>query len=139
MADFEDKVDESSVVARLHELVKKMSREEQHALLGELEERLFKKKRKHERKPFAAILDYSTESGSYRDFIKDISIGGVFIETSTSFSYGEVVSMTFLLPEHEKKIRIQGEIARIDERGIGVKFKKSQVQEEIIKSFVEMV
>ncbi len=139
MADIENKEDKSSVVARLHELIKKMSKKEQQALLDELEERLFKKKRKHERKPFLTTLDYSTESRSYRDFIKDISIEGVFIETSIPFSVGEVVSMTFLLPEHEKKIKIQGEIVRIDEQGIGVKFKTSQVQKEIIESFVDMV
>lgn len=130
---------ENSVVARLHELIKRMSKEEQQALLSGLEEKLFKKTRKHERKPFFSTLDYSTESGSYRDFVKDISIEGVFIETSIPFSVGELISMTFLLPEHEKKIKIHGEIVRIDEQGIGVQFKISQVQKEIIKSFVDMV
>ena len=139
MADIENKTDESSVVARLHELIKKLSKEEQQELLSGLEEKLFKKTRKHERKPFLSTLDYSTESGSYRDFIKDISIGGVFIGTSTSFSMGELISMTFLLPEHEKKIKIHGDIVRIEEQGIGVKFKISQVQKEIIQSFVDMV
>lgn len=139
MADIENKVDKSSVAARLYELIKKMPKEEQQALLGELEERLFTKKRQHERKPFLTTLDYSTESGSHRDFIKDISIEGVFIETSIPFAVGEGISMTFLLPEHEKKIKIQGEIVRIDEQGIGVKFRTSQVQKEIIKSFVDMV
>jgi len=139
MADIEKKVDESSVVPRLHDLIKKMSKEEQQALLGELEERLFKKQRKHARKMFLTTLDYSTDSGSYRDFIKDISVGGLFIETGTSFSVGEEISMTLLLPEYGKKISIQGEIVRIEEQGIGVKFKTSQVQKEIIKSFVDMV
>ena len=139
MADNENKMDESRAEDRLNELIKKMSKEDQQALLTELEEKLLKKKRKHERKPFLTTLDYSTESGSYRDFVRDISIGGVFIETRTSFSIGEVISMTFLLPEHEQKIKIQGEIIRIDEQGVGVKFKTSQVQKEIIKSFVDMV
>jgi Tfp pilus assembly protein PilZ len=130
---------ENSVLARLYELIKNMSKEEQRALLGELEERLFKKIRKHERKSFLSTLDYSTESGSYRDFVKDISVEGVFIETRIPFSVGEGISMTFLLPEHEKKIKIHGEIVRIDEQGIGVQFKSSQVQKEIIKSFVDMV
>ncbi len=130
---------ENSVLARLYELIKNMSKEEQRALLDELEERLFKKTRKHERKPFLSTLDYSTESGSYRDFVKDISVEGVFIETNIPFSVGEGISMTFLLPEHEKKIKIHGEIVRIDEQGIGVQFKSSQVQKEIIKSFVDMV
>ena len=39
-----------------------------------------KRKRKHERKPFVETVDYTTASGTYRDFIKDISDEGVFIE-----------------------------------------------------------
>lgn len=139
MADIKKIVDKSRVTARLHDLINKMSDEEQLALLEELEERLFKRQRKHERKPFRTTLDYATGRGSYRDFIRDISVGGVYIETSTSFSVGEEISMTLLLPEHEKKIKIQGEIVRIEKQGIGVKFKTSQVQKEIIKSFVDMV
>jgi Tfp pilus assembly protein PilZ len=139
MADIDNKGDKSGVVAQLHKFIEKMSKEDQLALLGELEVRLSKKKRKHERKPFPSTLDYSTESGVYRDFVKDISIEGVFIETRTPFSVGEALSMTFLLPEHKKRIKIQGEIVRIDENGIGVQFKISQVQKEIMKSFVDMV
>ena len=139
MNDVEKKVDELNIVAQLHGLIDKMSKEEQQALLEELEGRLFKKQRMHERKNFPTTLDYSTKSGSHRDFTKDISIGGVFIETTTSFSVGEETSMTLLLPEHEKKIKIQGEIVRVDKQGIGVKFKTTQVQYEIIKSFVELV
>ncbi len=139
MADIANEVDKSSVVARLHELIDKMSQDEQHALLSELEDRLSKAKREYERKPFNTTVDYSTESGSHRDFIKDISNGGVFIETRIPYSVGEEISMTFLLPEQEKKIKIQGVIVRVDAQGIGVKFKMSQVQKEIVKSFVDML
>ena len=139
MTDISNEAGKTGVFARLHELIEKMSKDEQQRLLDELEERLVKKKRKHERKTFSTTIDYSTESGSYRDFIKDISSGGVFIETSNPFSVGEVISMTLLLPEYNKKIKIQGDIVRMDKQGIGVKFKTSQVQEEIIKSFVDIV
>ena len=47
--------------------------------------------------------------------------------------------MTFLLPEHEKRINVQGVIVRVDAQGVGVKFETSQVQKEIIKSFVDKV
>ena len=56
-------MNESSVTARLLELIKKMCEGEQLALLKELEERLFKGRRKHERKPFFMVVDYSTEDG----------------------------------------------------------------------------
>ena len=139
MVDIKKKIGESDISTRLHDLINKISKEEQQALLRELEEMYYKKQREHERKRFPSTLDYSTESASYRDFIKDISIGGIFIETSNSFSVGEQISMTILLPEHEKKITIQGEIVRIEKQGIGVKFKTSQLQKEIVKSFVDRV
>jgi len=139
MTDIANELDKSRVIARLYELITRMSEDEQQGLLSELEKRLNQKKRAYERKVFPATVDYSTESGAYRDFIKDISYGGVFIETRKSHSAGERISMTFLLPEHEKRIKIQGVIARVDAQGIGVKFETSQVQKEIIKLFIDKV
>ena len=139
MTDTPNEVEKSEVFSRLHELIRKMSKEEQQSLLAELEDRLFKKKRRHERKSFPTTIDYSTDTASYRDFIKDISFGGIFIETSEPFTVGEIISMTLLLPEYDKKIKIKGEIVRIDKQGVGVNFKTSQVQEEIIKSFVDVI
>jgi len=139
MTDISNEADKSGVITRLHELIKKMSKDEQQALLIELEKGFSKEKRKHERKFFLDTLDYTTASGTYRDFIKDISDGGVFIETHIPYSVGEKISMTFLLPEHKKRLKLQGEIVRIEEKGIGVKFKASQVQKEIIKSFVDKI
>lgn len=139
MTDTVNEAQNSAVVERLHELINNMTKNDQHALLSELEERLAKGKREHERKPFLTTVDYSTESGAYRDFIKDISHGGVFIETHTPHLVGDNLSMVFLLSGHEKRLKIQGEIVRIEPKGIGVKFKASQVQKEIIKSFVDKV
>ena len=139
MNEIANGLDKSSVAARLHELEEKMPDDEQQDLLRELEKRVYQKKRAHERKPFPATVDYSNGSGSYREFIKDISSGGVYIETRRPHSVGERISMTFLLPEYEKRVKIQGVIARVDEQGIGVRFETTQVQKEIIESFVDRV
>ena len=139
MPDTSNEADKSEIIARLHELIKKMSKEKQQALLIELEKGLCKGKREQERKSFLETVDYTNASGTYRDFIKNISDGGVFIETRNPFSVGEEISMTFLNSEHKKRLKIEGEIVRIEKEGIGVKFKASQVQEEIIKSFVDKV
>jgi len=139
MTDISNEASKSGVVARLHELINNMSKDEQQALLVELEKGFSKVKREHDRKLFLETVDYTTTSGTYRDFIKDISDEGVFIETLSPFSVGEEISMTLLLSEHKKRLKIQGEIVRIEEQGIGVKFKASQVQKEIIKMFVDKV
>jgi len=117
-----------------------MSEDEQLTLLKELKERPFKEKRKHERKPFFMVVDYSTEERVYKDWIKNISSGGVFIETHMPFSVGQEVSLTFPLSNYQKYIKIIGEVVRIDIQGIGVRFKMAnQDQEKMIKSLLETI
>jgi len=133
-------MNKSSVTARLLEVIKAMSEDEQSALLKELEERLFKGRRKHEREPFFMAVDYSTEDRLYKDYIQDISAGGVFIETRIPFRAGQEVSLTFPLPNFQKYIKIMGEVARVTTRGIGVKFKTvDQDQEAMIKSLLQQL
>lgn len=88
-----------------------------------LEEMVFEGGRKHYRKPVFTVVDYATQGHAYRDFIRNISAGGVFIETPMPFSVGQELSLTFALPIYQKHIKITGEIVRIDSQGIGVKFK----------------
>jgi uncharacterized protein (TIGR02266 family) len=115
-----------------------MSEHEQLTLFKELEERLFKGRRKHEREPFFMAVDYSTKDRFYKDYIQDISAGGVFIETRIPFRVGQEVSLTFPLPDYQKYIKIAGEVARVTTQGIGVKFKTvNQDQEAMIKSLLQ--
>jgi uncharacterized protein (TIGR02266 family) len=131
-------MNESSVTARLLKVIKKMSENEQLTLLKELGERVFKDRRKHEREPFFMVVDYSTEDRFYKDYIQDISAGGVFIQTRMPFRAGQDVSLSFPLPDHQKYIAINGEVARVTPEGIGVKFKMvNQGQEGMIKSLLE--
>ena len=140
MTAFGKQSNESSATARLFELIENMSEDEQLALLKKLKERPSKEKRKHERKPFFIVVDYSTEERVYKDWIKNISAGGVFIETHMPFSVGQDVSLTFPLPNYQKYIKIIGEVVRIDLQGIGVRFKMAnQDQEKIIKSLLETI
>ena len=102
--------------------------------------RLLANKREHERKPFPMVIDYSTDGRLYKDFIKDISAGGVFIETHMPFSVGHEVSLSFPLPRYQKYIKIAGEVVRIAAQGIGVKFKvANQDQEVTIESLLETI
>ena len=140
MADYNKLSRDSTVTARLFALIISMTKEEQEALLKDLDERLFKGKRRYTRKPFFMVVDYASQDRSYKDFIHNISPSGVYIETRMPFSIGEDISLTFPLPGHEKQIKITGQVARTDQRGIGVKFKMSdEDQETFIKSIMEMI
>ena len=131
---------ENKVRASIFEIINSMSDKEIRQLLIELKERQGKEQRKYSRKDFLTIIDFTVEGRHYRDFIQDISESGVFIKTSQTFSVGQPILMTFMSPDNQKPFRINGEIKHTHEDGIGVKFKiKSQVQELVLKSFVDMI
>jgi Tfp pilus assembly protein PilZ len=130
----------NEIRAYLFRLLNDMSDEEMRQLLKELEERQNEKQRKYSRKGFLTLIDYNVGDRSYKDFIQDISGSGVFIKTSQTFSVGQTISMTFMSPDNQKPFRINGEIIRIHEDGIGVKFKiESRVQEAVLKTLVDMI
>lgn len=138
MATFDKQSNEFRLAEQVIELVKKMSEDEQLALLKELQERLFKGRRKHEREAFFMVVDYSVEDRFYKSHIQNISASGVFIETRMPFKAGQEVSLTFPLPGYQKYIKIMGEIVRVTPQGIGVKFKMvREDQEAMVKSLLE--
>ena len=140
MTTFEIQSNESRITARLIELIKNMSEDEQRTLLKDLEEKPFEGRRKHVRKPFLMAVDYSTQDHVYKDFIQDISTGGVFIQTHMPFTVGQEVSLTFPLPSYQKHIKIVGEVVRSTAQGVGVKFKMAdQDQAAMITSFLESI
>ena len=137
MDDREKQGKEASHLDRLNELIKDMTEDEQQSLLKELEGRQ-DTKREHSRKSFLTVVDYAIQDAAYKDFIQNISIGGVFIQTSTPFAIGQEVSLTFPLSHSQKHLKIVGEVVRNSEQGIGVKFKvTSQDQEDTIKTLLE--
>ena len=140
MTTFEIEPNESRITARLIELIKSMPEDEQRTLLKDLEEKPFEGRRKYVRKPFLMAVDYSMKDHVYKDFIQDISAGGVFIETHMPFTVGQEVSLTFPLPNYQKHIKVVGEVVRYTTQGVGVKFKMAdQDQEAIITSLLESI
>ena len=115
------------------ELIENMYQEDPEIGLKEMEEWLYEGKREHYRKPFFTVVDFTTRGHAFKDFIKNISAGGVFIETSIPFNLGQELSLTFALPNCQKHIKITGEVVRVTPRGIGVKFGMPKQQQETTK------
>lgn len=87
-------------------------------------------KRRHPRKPCSIMVDYATQDRAFKDYIRDISKGGVFIETSNFFDLGQEFIMTFSVPSQSKPFKFIGEVVRTDKRGVGVRFKKNVSTED---------
>jgi Tfp pilus assembly protein PilZ len=136
----ENNLGRNEVRALIFEIINGMSEGEMQQLLKELEEGRIGNRRQCDRKDFFRIIDYTVSDQYYRDFIQDISETGLFIKTSQTFSVGQTISMTFISPDGQKPFKINGEIVRIKNDGVGVKFKiESQVQTMVLKSYVDMI
>ena len=68
------------------------------------------------------VIDYSIGDRTYKDFIQNISTGGVFIETRLTPVNRRNVTMSFPLPNGQQHVKIAGKIVRTSLKGIGVKF-----------------
>jgi Tfp pilus assembly protein PilZ len=139
MISISQELNESSILSRLIELIEKMPVAEQVALSEELEERLLKFRRRHFRKPLRTIIKYGIQGNVFRDFIQNISIGGLFVETQMPLRVGEGISISFVTPESiDEQVKIDGEIVRVNPQGVGVAFKTLNTEEQkSIKSYLD--
>lgn len=115
----------SVITTRLVDIILAMSLEERKTLLKELEEKYFEGDRKYPRKDYLKEVDFVLNKRAFKGFIHDISAGGVLVESSESFTVGQMITLTFQLPDSDEHIKIFGKIARIlPNIGFGVKFNK---------------
>ena len=130
----------SGLHAIILQKIKGLSEDKLQRLLEYLDEEQISEKRKYTRKDFFRIIDYTVGDRYYRDFIQDMSEGGLFIRTPNKFSTGQDIIMTFVSPDYQKPFKMHGEIIRVQADGIGVEFKiKSQVQESVLKNYMDMI
>jgi Tfp pilus assembly protein PilZ len=120
----ENQIDKASIAARLLNLILDVPVDQQLKLLKLLDDWKYKGARKHPRKQWVIPVDLATRDQTFKESIKDISNGGVFIETKNPFSTGEEVTLIFQLPNRTKPLEVIGKIVRSDPTGIGVRFKR---------------
>jgi uncharacterized protein (TIGR02266 family) len=93
--------------------------------------------REHPRKACLINANYSIQNKDFKSYILDISIGGVFIETSEKMPIGKKVTLKFSLPNHPQPFTLSGKIAWSSSRGFGLKFESVTSQQgDMLKSFV---
>jgi Tfp pilus assembly protein PilZ len=54
--------------------------------------------------------------------IKNISKGGLFIETKVPFKAGEEILMSFNMQGYDRPLKIKGVVVRIDRLGVGIEY-----------------
>ncbi len=138
MAASDEQNQSGTVAEQLIRIIQNMPEGKQRKLLDLLNEWKLQGQREHNRRSCLIAVDYSTQERFFRDFIQDISAGGIFIETRELFANGQEIHLTFSIPNSEIPFRITGKVTRATDDGIAVKFKNvSKYQEEILQSLVE--
>jgi Tfp pilus assembly protein PilZ len=90
------------------------------------------------RRPCLINADYSIQGSSFRSYILDISIGGVFIETDQRVPVGETITLKFNLPSIPQPFTLPGKVAWSGPQGFGVKFDMVVAsQGRAIKAYVD--
>jgi uncharacterized protein (TIGR02266 family) len=141
----QEQTDRYVLIGRLVELIHQLPQDQLEALLSQLEKKLIdaaksEGDRKNVRISCLISVDYADSERVFKDYIQDISAGGVFIKTREPFSIGEEIILSMSLSGQENAFKIPAEVVRNAPDGIGVRFKMtSQVQKAIIESLVEGV
>ena len=104
-------------------------------ILGVLENWRHGERRKAPRKESSIAVMYATRGRIFKDFIKNISKLGAFIETPAGFAAGEQITLIISSPDREEPIKIQGEVIWSVPEGVGVRFSTgSRALEELIET-----
>jgi len=130
----------ASVYDQVVETINRMSDVELTELLGMVNVQQGEKSRQDDRLTFYCMVDFVVAGQYYRDFIQDLSASGVFIKGRHMFEPGQAILMTFMSPYFQKPFKISGEIVRILDTGIGVKFDTdSPVQAEALSALMKQI
>ena len=119
--DFDD---ETRITARLIDIICDMSIGQQLTLLQELDRKQYKGGRSDYRRNKKIAVSYEINNRVHKDFIQDISAAGVFIETPNPPAVGEEITLKFSLTRDRKPLKIRGRIARANNRGFAVDFRR---------------
>jgi len=135
MENNDNKSSIAEVQARIFQIISTMPEEQKRKLLTGLEkwqskfddkqQSKPKDKREYYRQPISVYAICETNNRNFRDFTKDVSVGGAFIETETNLSLDEGLFITLFHKSLETPVRANGKIVRVDPMGVGIKFIKT--------------
>lgn len=82
-------------------------------------------KREHIRKDVPVYGIFETENSQFRALTKNISIGGVLVDSETYLPIYEHIDMTFIHRTLNAPVRTNGKVVRVDSDGVGIQFTKA--------------
>ena len=78
--------------------------------------------RQYPRRTSHIVAEYAVLEGTFRDEIKNIGAGGMFIKTEKKIAVGQPIRVKFPLFDFDQIIQTSGRVVRSDSDGIAVTF-----------------
>jgi Tfp pilus assembly protein PilZ len=130
MAYLEETAARNDLILKLMEHILNLSNDQRLDLLRKLEEipmeTISLGERDVARKPYDQTISFYVKNRRYQAVCKDISSGGVFIQTNEVFRVGQIVILDIPFSNGEQTIQVPAEIVRVDNDGIGLRFIKKE-------------
>jgi hypothetical protein len=76
----------------------------------------------HSRRTAYIIAKYTVKEGTFRDVIKNIGAGGLFVRTSRKIAHGQSIILEFPLFQFDNTVEVSGKVVRTDFDGFAVAF-----------------
>jgi len=80
-----------------------------------------KERRNRARTPYTTAVQFNTPVGSAIGTTRNISIGGLFVETATPLSVGQNLEMKFKFRSGHHFIKLRAQVVRKTSKGFGLK------------------
>jgi hypothetical protein len=122
MISSDKQFDNPAATRRMSDLVNHLSIEEQRILARLLNNWEKRDQRLNPRIPCTIVTEYRALSRSCKDTIKNISLGGAFIESTNDLPVNLEINQRFFFPNFEIPIRSNSKIIWTAPIGFGVQF-----------------
>ncbi|MEJ2640246.1 MAG: PilZ domain-containing protein, partial [Desulfosarcinaceae bacterium] len=95
--------------------------------------------RAHDRFDCLVAVDYDTNDWTYQSLLRDISLGGAYVETTKPMTEGQRIVLTLSTRRPEGTCSVKGVVVRTDARGVGIQFDHLTLkQRHVIQGIIGM-
>jgi CheY-like chemotaxis protein len=93
--------------------------------------------RAHDRFDCLVAVDYDTNDWTYQSLLRDISLGGAYVETTKPMTEGQRIILTLSTHRPDRTCTVQGVVVRRDSRGVGIQFDELTLQQrQVIQGII---
>ena len=96
-----------------------------------------KNSRAHERYDLLVAIDYDFKKMTRQCFLRDVSLGGAYIETEQELELEQTITLVLTSPELKSCCSIEAIVIRKDGKGVGCRFQISSTeQQQVLRAMI---